>query len=399
MTNRQHDIERYISGAMTPAERHALEKAALSDPFLADALEGTEALQSDDLKNDVAELEGLIYARVRQRPKPRVISLWNWSLAIAAGLIVVAICGIWVIDRIDTQNRQQEMALMSQQSLNELEMIRAGSNDSLVIVAPRVVKRETPSQPPLRVERIAQAQPRSTRQREVEANLTEEPLIESNSRVKGDVIAAIEPPVLSTIAKPIRTVTGKVISSEDGFALPGVNVVVKGTREGTVTDEMGVFEIAVTEDQHDLIFSFIGMQTKEVKIEKKSNVDVKLNADYAQLSEVVVTGDGLRSSSHPLFKFAEPQGGQKAFQKYLLREMQYPKQALANKVEGKVTVQFTVEVNGQLKDFRVIKGIGYGCDDEVIRLIKQGPAWVPTTSNDKPVTEKVKVRLKFDLPN
>jgi hypothetical protein len=64
-----------------------------------------------------------------------------------------------------------------------------------------------------------------------------------------------------------------------------------------------------------------------------------------------------------------------------------------------VTVQFTVQINGQLGDFEILKGIGYGCDDEVIRLIKQGPAWEPTKKGNQPVTDKVKVRLKFEIPN
>jgi hypothetical protein len=45
-----------------------------------------------------------------------------------------------------------------------------------------------------------------------------------------------------------------------------------------------------------------------------------------------------------------------------------------------------------------LKGIGYGCDEEVIRLIKEGPRWVPTRKNKEPVRDKVKVRLRFALP-
>jgi outer membrane biosynthesis protein TonB len=64
-----------------------------------------------------------------------------------------------------------------------------------------------------------------------------------------------------------------------------------------------------------------------------------------------------------------------------------------------VTVAFTIEPSGDLTDFRVIRGLGYGCDEEVIRLIREGPRWKPTKRNDEPVRGKARVKLKFDLPD
>jgi TonB family protein len=95
---------------------------------------------------------------------------------------------------------------------------------------------------------------------------------------------------------------------------------------------------------------------------------------------------------------AAPAGGRKAFKQYLETNLRYPEQALKNNVEGKVTVQFTVESNGKLSDFKVLKGLGYGCDEEVIRLIQQGPAWSPSKRSTEPIRDKVKVRLRFSLP-
>ncbi len=66
--------------------------------------------------------------------------------------------------------------------------------------------------------------------------------------------------------------------------------------------------------------------------------------------------------------------------------------------KGKVTIQFTVESSGQLSDFKVLKGIGHGCEEEVIRLVKQGPKWNPTRRNTESLRDKVKVRMKFTLP-
>ncbi len=89
-----------------------------------------------------------------------------------------------------------------------------------------------------------------------------------------------------------RTVTGKVTAADDGSALPGVNVVVKGTANGTVTDANGVYNIAFTESNAVLVFSFVGMTTKEVAVGANSTVDVQLSMDVTQLNEVVVNAMG-----------------------------------------------------------------------------------------------------------
>lgn len=92
-----------------------------------------------------------------------------------------------------------------------------------------------------------------------------------------------------------RTVSGRVTSTEDGSSLPGVNVVLKGTATGTATDADGKYTISVPASGGSLIFSFIGLQSKEIPIGESSVIDVSLALDVTQLSEVVVTALGLES--------------------------------------------------------------------------------------------------------
>ncbi len=87
-----------------------------------------------------------------------------------------------------------------------------------------------------------------------------------------------------------RTVSGKVTSTEDGAPIPGVNVVVKGTTTGAVTDLDGNYKLSVPAEGGTLIFSFIGMVTQEVEIGSRSVIDISMTADAEQLAEVVVTG-------------------------------------------------------------------------------------------------------------
>lgn len=88
-----------------------------------------------------------------------------------------------------------------------------------------------------------------------------------------------------------RTVTGKVTSAEDGSGLPGVNVLVKGTTNGTVTDVDGKYSISASGST--LVFSFIGYTTQEIEVGERSSVDVQLAADVTQLAEIVVTAQGI----------------------------------------------------------------------------------------------------------
>ncbi|MFZ2907443.1 MAG: TonB-dependent receptor [Cyclobacteriaceae bacterium] len=88
-----------------------------------------------------------------------------------------------------------------------------------------------------------------------------------------------------------RTVNGKVTSADDGTALPGVNVVQKGTNNGTATDAEGRFTISVPENAV-LVFSFVGLAGQEVNVGSQTTIDVSMTPDVTSLSEVVVIGYG-----------------------------------------------------------------------------------------------------------
>ena len=95
-------------------------------------------------------------------------------------------------------------------------------------------------------------------------------------------------------------VSGTISSSEDGMSLPGVSVVVKGTTVGTVTDINGKYQIAVPADNQILVFSFVGMVTQEANVNGRLVVDIIMNADVTELSEVIITAAGIRREKKAL---------------------------------------------------------------------------------------------------
>lgn len=89
-----------------------------------------------------------------------------------------------------------------------------------------------------------------------------------------------------------RVITGTVTSTEDGMGVPGATVLVKGTTIGTATDIDGKYSITVPAGSNVLVFSFVGLLSREVTIGNRTTVDVALESDVTALGEVIVTGYG-----------------------------------------------------------------------------------------------------------
>jgi|AntRauTorcE11898_2_1112593.scaffolds.fasta_scaffold00599_4 TonB-linked SusC/RagA family outer membrane protein len=90
-----------------------------------------------------------------------------------------------------------------------------------------------------------------------------------------------------------RTINGTVTSAEDGQAIPGVQVVVKGTTIGTTTDLDGNYNLTVNEQAEILVFKFVGMATKEIEIGNKTVINVTLQSQVMDIEGVVVTALGI----------------------------------------------------------------------------------------------------------
>ena len=85
-------------------------------------------------------------------------------------------------------------------------------------------------------------------------------------------------------------ITGNVASAEDGAALPGVTVIVKGTTVGAVSDFEGNYVIVVPDGSNTLVFSFVGMQTQEMDIGNTTVINVTMEVDAVNMDEVILVG-------------------------------------------------------------------------------------------------------------
>ena len=135
------------------------------------------------------------------------------------------------------------------------------------------------------------------------------------------------------------TITGKV-TDENGEGLPGVNVIVKGTAQGTVTDVEGNYKLEVTDGNVVMVFSSVGFIQEDVIVGNQTIIDIKLSADVTALDEIVVTALGLSREKKSIgYAVQELEGKQ-------LTEAREPN--LVNALSGKIAGVQVTNGNGSV---------------------------------------------------
>jgi protein TonB len=96
--------------------------------------------------------------------------------------------------------------------------------------------------------------------------------------------------------------------------------------------------------------------------------------------------------------YPEFPGGHSAFIKFLGRNLKYPVNAVERGIEGKVLISFIIEKDGRLSNIKILRGIGYGCDEEAIRVLEKSPEWKPGIQNKQKVRVAYTLPINFSLP-
>ena len=90
-------------------------------------------------------------------------------------------------------------------------------------------------------------------------------------------------------------------------------------------------------------------------------------------------------------------GGEAAMMRFIAKNIKYPALAIENNITGTVYVQFIIDENGDVKNATVIKGIGWGCDEEALRVINAMPKWTPGSQKGKNVKVTYLLPIRFHL--
>lgn len=139
---------------------------------------------------------------------------------------------------------------------------------------------------------------------------------------------------------------------------------------------------------------------EEIEEDIEIDLDVEITED-TQIEEMVFEEAPEEEATDEIFMVVEdqpePQGGMQAFYTYVGKNLQYPAQARRMGIEGKVFVQFVVNTDGTLTNVQAIKGIGGGCDEEAVRVIKNAPKWKPGKQRGRAVRVRMVLPITFKL--
>jgi TonB family protein len=423
---------------------HELEREALDDPFLMDALQGYEETAGKDQQPNLNELSERLQQRTSEK-RGRIIPWKTWSIA-ASVLVALTIGGLWL-----KKSPPAEKEKTADVVLPELhKAIVEPSKDTLKAAAPMmqapliaqdakpapVLKPASkPSEKAVYQQEISAADanvPAST-DKAITANeppppmtlrevlvkedkkdntqrLSEAVVMGYTSKSKQDSIdyvAALSKRTkvaassttmlpgkvagLTVIPADPKTqaeaqrITGIIISKGDGSPVIGAAIRVRGTNKSTVTNTAGHFALPVSGKAQTLDIVSIGYEHKQVSVKGGDSLKVELNQDSQALSEVVVTKK--EGGDEPAAESAHPQDGWSAFKKYLQANAFLP-----DGTTGSVSVTFTVATDGTLSDIKIKKSLNTTADQKAIDLIKAGPSWIGN-NNQKP--EQVTVKVKF----
>lgn len=438
-------MQAYAEGKLSTTEQYQVEKYLLDHPFEAEAMEGY--LENPEAFGDMGQLHARLDSRINPEKEKRIIPLWKKVLPYAAVILLLIISTVFTIGYFQQEESFAPIAIESDDALeinSEEKSItppiasKAVSEEEKVENQPdelaqnkEVDNKEVPEQlaednrdqePPLPKEPISPdvdldvAELADMEEIELEDNINIalqgqtagvqiKKMKSQRKTVTGAALVAPEekPQVndeisLSRNRQTMRKmVSGVVLEEESGEPLPGANIMLKGKSIGTTTDLDGNFEIAAGEGDV-LVAAFIGMQKQEFLISDVDDIEILMNSDVAQLSEVVVIGYGTEKKEDNTYLAAKPSIGFSDYRDYLKENLQYPEEARENGTEGRVRLKISISASGNIDEIEVLKSLGNGCDAEAIRLVKEGPKWQPAKKGDEkvPATRKITVRFKLD---
>jgi TonB family protein len=139
------------------------------------------------------------------------------------------------------------------------------------------------------------------------------------------------------------------------------------------------------------------LKVKEIQvIHSKCNSDSIVTYIYEKQQSEISSSETNKSDTSPVYVIVEEMptfsGGEKARISFINNTLTYPVAAKNKMISGTVYISYIIDTNGSVTDAKVLKGIGGGCDEEALRMVKMMPKWNPGKQNGKPV------RVLFNMP-
>ena len=410
-------IRRYLAGELDDKAMHLLEKQALDDPFLAEALEGY-AEHTPDQQLNLADLESRLEKRVAGGKVKKLPVYYRW--AAAAAILLLAVVAVTKLSELPQKKEVAKVVVQHDsvapaaitdeigQHRDVLADVKREASDvhkplSAPVVAVPIQENETAmlqrdssavdderavSQEAPVLSKLKQA---DMAMRDTIVNAYVTPPAPEKSEIPRALSGRVAGAAIGNSARvKKRTLTGKITDNNKN-PLSAVSVVINNTNNGALTDKEGNFALRVDDTAAvQLNVNYIGYESKKLEIDnKQNNLNIAINEANNAQEEVVVVGYGSKRKRKAAYQEPLPGEGFESYQEYLVKNVRYP--ASAGSVKGTVKVAFTVNADGRLKNFKVIQKLHPDCDAEAIRLIKEGPAWIPASDGKSG-------RVQVDVP-
>ncbi len=189
-----------------------------------------------------------------------------------------------------------------------------------------------------------------------------------------------------------------------------IDSVIASFKQGKWQQVVAMFDSIVSNNYftNNQLYYAVSKSLESLSLEtpEPSKKDSLLNASH-EIYEASVSewGDQVMEGGIDLKVYAiaetspEPLGGMKEFKTYLQSNLRYPSTAIKEEIEGKVFLQFVINKDGSLDAIKIIKSLCQACDQEAIRLIKEGPLWKPGYQKGQPVFVQMVMPIAFNLKN
>jgi hypothetical protein len=403
--NKNYSLNRYLrykNGEMNGKEKNAFEKELQRDPFAEEAFEGLSSIPSDAFENDINELRH----KLEKKKTRRNYTLYYSIAASVAVLLVISSVFIMIQRKTKTElvadNGAKSVTLEIQASTPVNEPVEIKKEEPKKLRKLASINEVSSATGAVSSDefRVAEAKPDSQIIEPIVAGVRAD--INQAKTVLAERSAAA--PVAMALKKEAAKsyqLTGKLLSAEDNLPVPGASVTVKGTTTGAVTDMDGKFSIGVSDaEKRTLVANFIGMDTKEFEAKADTQLSITMIPSSLALNEVVVVGYGSRKSDleaapEPAsFTPSKPSAGKAAFDKYIENNIRRP-DTLTNGQRVVVVIGFTVRANGTRDNYKIIKSPSKPFSDEALRLVQNGPSWIPAEQYGIKTDDEVRLRIVF----
>ncbi len=390
------EIMKYLKGELSPAEQHRIEKIMLEEGFEAEAMEGIYGEEAKYIERDLDHLKGRLKKRVRRRQGIGV-------LRIAATVILLTMFSFGIYFLLQRQPGQEQISYNSEKIPSEKEqVIKVPSSGE--IIGPQLKKnvadaasREPSEGPNAETEELlAYDQPaKEADEKGIAAKNAVPPAriaFDKDGEMKGEKL------LMASEVKPRMPVW----SSGEG-KVDAVNITATGNKN-EVAKQIFPVEDAIADNniqyaKPDMVFSEKARSFQEAVSDTagKKKIYFAISDEKKDLSNAVevdaaVSPGGVEDGKNIP---ARPSTGMSAYKKYIEENIRYPEEMSKKDIKGSVVVVFTVTATGEIKYLHIEKSLGNLFDREAVRLVVEGPRWLPAVEDGVKKEKEVRVRIRF----